>query len=241
MKPTNPIAQLEQWKKNNEQGKINQLVNEMNQSKIGSVKGNKLNIEPVKSAIKNCERNCETAKRNKTQLILDDTGFIKRNCETGCEFAKAQNGSVKNANQTNFGLVKNTQGNEHRETKNKYQGKLSINSLVVEYSQLTRQFKLILDSNRKCLEVYPDDFHHKLKMRDEMVDLIDRLKAGGKLFNALAKSQGITFCRDNQSTLKDFNQANGYLIHKFEEVITQINRLNIERVEGEKLQEVGNE
>ena len=73
--------------------------------------------------VQNCERNCETAKRNKTQLTLDNTGFIKRNCETGCEFAKVQNDSVKNANQTNFGLVKNTQGNEHREAKNKYQGK----------------------------------------------------------------------------------------------------------------------
>ena len=52
MKPTNPMAQLEQWKKNNEQAKINQFVNEMNQSKIGLVKGNKLNIEPVKSAVK---------------------------------------------------------------------------------------------------------------------------------------------------------------------------------------------
>ena len=48
MKPTNPIAQLEQWKKNNKQGKINQFVNEMNQTKIGLVKGNKLKIEPVK-------------------------------------------------------------------------------------------------------------------------------------------------------------------------------------------------
>lgn len=192
-KPTNPIAQLEQWKKNNEQGKINQFVNEMNQSQIGLVKGNKLKIEPVKSA-------------------------------------------VKNANQTNSGLVKNTQGNAGSEAKNKYQGKLWTNPLAFQFAQLTRQFKLILDSNRKCLEVYPDDFHHKLKMRDEMVDLIDRLKVGGKLFNTLAKSQGVTFCRDNQATLKDFNQANGYLIHKFEEVITQINQLNIERVEGEKLQ-----
>ena len=191
--------------------------------------------------VQNCERNCETAKRNKTQSTLDNTGFIKRNCETGCEFAKVQNDSVKNANQTNFGLVKNTQGNEHRETKNKYQGKLSFNPLAFEYAQLSRQFKLIHDSNRKCLEVYSDDFHHKLKMREEMVDLIDRLKAGGKLFNTLAKSQGVTFCRDNQATLKDFNQANGYLIHKFEEVIAQINRLNIERVEGEKLQGVSNE
>ena len=173
MKPTNPMAQLEQWKANHQQGKINQFVNEMNQ--------------------------------------------------------------------TNLGAVKNTQGNARSEVKSKYQGKLYANPLAFEFAQLTRQFKLILDSNRKCLDVYPDDFHHKLKMRDEMMDLIDRLKAGGKLFNALAKSQGITFCRDNQSTLKDFNQANGYLIHKFEEVITQINRLNIERVKSERLQGVGNE
>lgn len=124
------MAQLEQWKANHQQEKINQFVNEMNQSKIGLVKGNKLKIEPVKSA-------------------------------------------VKNANQTNSGPVKNTQGNAGSETKNKYQGKLSFNPLSFEYAQLSRQFKLIHDSNRKCLEVYPDDFHHKLKMRDEMVDLID--------------------------------------------------------------------
>lgn len=43
MKPTNLMAQLEQWKKNN--GKSNE-------TQIGSVKGNKLNIEPVKSAVK---------------------------------------------------------------------------------------------------------------------------------------------------------------------------------------------
>lgn len=149
---------------------------------------------------------------------------------------KANHKATSN-NETKNESVKNTQGNARSEVKSK----LWANPLAFEYAQLTRQFKLILDSNQRCLEVYPDDFHHKLKMRDEMMDLIDRLKAGGKLFNALAKSQGITFCRDNQTTLKDFNQANGYLIHKFEEVITQINRLNIERVEAEKLQGVGNE
>ncbi|HHF4460403.1 TPA: hypothetical protein ACPOVJ_000624 [Haemophilus influenzae] len=219
MKPTNAMAQLEQWKANHQQGKINQFVNEMNQTHLEAVK------------------NCESVKRFTKNLIspqtLVNTGVVNENCESKlrnseaiCEKSKA---------------VKNTQGNARSEVKSKYQGKLYANPLAFEYAQLTRQFKLILDSNRKCLEVYPDDFHHKLKMRDEMVDLIDRLKAGGKLFNALAKSQGITFCRDNQTALKDFNQANGYLIHKFEEVITQINRLNIERVEGEKLQGVGNE
>lgn len=190
MKPTNAMAQLEQWKANHKATSNNEIKN-----------------ESVKSAVKNCESKL-------------------RNSEAICESSKA---------------VKNTQGNARNEAKSKYQGKLWANPLAFEYAQLTRQFKLILDSNQRCLEVYPDDFHHKLKMREEMMDLIDRLKAGGKLFNALAKSQGVTFCRDNQSTLKDFNQANGYLIHKFEEVITQINRLNIERVESERLQEVGNE
>ncbi len=160
------MAQLEQWKANHQQGKINQFVNEMNQ--------------------------------------------------------------------TNLGAVKNTQGNARSEVKSKYQGKLWANPLAVQFTQLTRQFKLILDSNRKCLEVYPDDFHHKLKMRDEMMDLIDRLKAGGKLFNTLAKSQGVTFCRDNQATLKDFNQANGYLIYKFSEVVAQIERLQVEYIELQK-------
>ena len=170
--------------------------------------------------------------------------------------ANHQQGKIKQfvneMNQSNFGAVKNlgnlkieeaskTQQETQSEAKNKYQGKLWANPLSFQFTQLTRQFKLILDSNQRCLDVYPDDFHHKLKMRDEMVNLIDRLKAGGKLFNALAKSQGITFCRDNQATLKDFNQANGYLIHKFEEVITQINRLNIERVKSERLQGVSNE
>ena len=191
MKPTNPMAKLEQWKKNNEQEKINQFVNEMNQTQIGAVK----------------------------------------NCETDRQFAKAQ--------KANLHSDQKTQQEAQSGEKRKYQGKLSFNPLAFEYAQLSRQFKLIHDSNRKCLEVYPDDFHHKLKMREEMVNLIDRLKAGGKLFNTLAKSQGVTFCRDNQATLKDFNQANGYLIHKFEEVIAQINQLNIERVEGEKLQGVG--
>lgn len=218
------MAQLEQWKKNNEQGKINQFVNEMNQTKIGLVKGNKLNIEPVKSAIKNCERNCETAKRSKTQRTLDNTGFIKGNCETGCEFAKAQKADLHSAQKTQ----QEAQGREKR----KYQGKLFINPLVAEYSQLTRQFKLIHDSNRKCLEVYPDDFHHKLKMRGECVDLVDRLKGGGKLFNDLAKSANLN--AEQTALLKSFNQVNGYLIYKFSEVMAQIELLQIEYIELQK-------
>ena len=213
------MAQLEQWKANHQQGKINQFVNEMNQTHLEAVK------------------NCESVKRFTKNLIspqtLVNTGVVNENCESKlrnseaiCEKSKA---------------VKNTQGNARSEVKSKYQGKLYANPLAFQFAQLTRQFKLILDSNQRCLDVYPDDFHHKLKMRDEMMDLIDRLKAGGKLFNALAKSQGVTFCRDNQTALKDFNQANGYLIHKFEEVITQINHLNIERVKSERLQGVSNE
>lgn len=146
----------------------------------------------------------------------------KGNNELKIELVKS---AVKNANQTNFGLVKNTQGNEHREAKNKYQGKLFINPLVAEYNQITRQFKLIHDSNRKCLEVYPNDFHHKVKMRGECVDLVNRLKSGGKLFNELAKVTDLT--KEQTALLKDFNQANGYLISKFAEVVTQIEQLQV--------------
>ena len=204
------MAQLQQWKANNTKN----LVSDGGVS-VNGVHPNTLKIEPVKSEIKNCERNCETAKRNKTQLTLDNTGFIKRNCETGCEFAKAQN--------ANLHSVENTQGNEHSAPKAKYQGKLSFNPLAFEYAQLSRQFKLIHDSNRKCLEVYPDDFHHKLKMRDECADLVNRLKGGGKLFNELAKATDLT--KEQTALLKDFNQASGYLIYKFSEVVAQIERL----------------
>ncbi|MCQ9123300.1 hypothetical protein MUW69_002084 [Rodentibacter heylii] len=125
--------------------------------------------------------------------------------------------------------------------KGKHKGKLSLNPLAFSYAQITRQFRLISESNKRCFELYPDDFHHKLKMRAEMADLVERLKAGGKLFNALAKSQGNTLTKDNAGTLKDFNQASGYLIYKFNEVIEQIDRLNVERVENEKLQGVNDE
>ena len=141
-------------------------------------------------------------------------------------------GSVKNSHTLKFEDSPKTQQEAQGATKDKRQGKLPFNPLVVEYSQITRQFKLIHDSNRKCLEVYPDDFHHKLKMREECADLADRLKGGGKLFNELAKGTNLT--QEQTALLKAFNQVSGYLIHKFSEVVEQIDRLSIERVEGQK-------
>ena len=141
-------------------------------------------------------------------------------------------------NQSNFGLVKNSAKLKFEET-SKTQVNVLPNPLSLKYAQITRQFKLILDSNRKCKEVYPDDFHHKLKMRDECSDLIERLKGGGKLLNSLAKSNDLD--QEQTALLQAFNAGNGYLICKFAEVVEQINRLNIERVEIEKLQGAGNE
>ena len=109
--------------------------------------------------------------------------------------------------------------------KPKIHEKLSFNPLHAEYAQISRQFKLIHDSNQRCLEVYPDEFHHKLKMRDECADLVERLKGGGKLFNELAKAADLT--KEQTALLKDFNQANGYLIFKFSEVVTQIEQLQV--------------
>ena len=149
--------------------------------------------------------------------------------------------AVKNSSNLKFEETSKTQQETQGETKNKYQGKLYANPLAFKCSQLTRQFKLILDNNRKCLEVYPDDFHHKIKFRDELTDLVVRLKTGGKLFNEMVKAKGAKLSSNNQETIRNFNQANDYLIHKFGEVIAQINQLNIERVEGGKLQGGNNE
>ncbi|MBN6070553.1 hypothetical protein HYE53_05530 [Aggregatibacter actinomycetemcomitans] len=184
MKPTNPMAQLEQWKASHQQAKINCFANEMN------------------TLLKN--------------------GAVNQ----------SKTGSVKHSEKLKIENNPKTQQEAQGATKDKRQGKLPFNPLVVEYSQITRQFKLIHDSNRKCLEVYPDDFHHKLKMKEECADLVNRLNGGGKLFNELAKGADLT--QEQTALLKAFNQVNGYLIYKFSEVAEQIDRLNIERVEGQK-------
>lgn len=142
---------------------------------------------------------------------------------------------------TKIEKAEKTQQEAQGAIKGKCKGELSFNLLSLSCAQINRQFQLILASNQRCLENFPESFHHKLKMRAEMVDLIERLKAGGKLFNALAKSQGVTLTQDDAGTLKAFNQANGYLIYKFNEVIEQIDRLNVERVENEKLQGANDE
>ena len=129
----------------------------------------------------------------------------------------------------------NRNANLHSANTNQTKWKLCANPLAFKCSQLTRQFKLILDSNRKCLEVYPDDFHHKIKFRDELTDLMVRLKTGGKLFNEMVKAQGAKLSSNNQETIRNFNQANDYLIHKFGEVIKQIEQLQVENIEKQKL------
>lgn len=113
--------------------------------------------------------------------------------------------------------------------KRKVKGKEPFNPLMTKYSQLSRQFQLILDSNKRCLEVYPDEFHHKVKFRNELADLVVRLKAGSKLLNEMAKSQGVEI-KDKYGALKGFNQANNYLINKLVEVVEQIEQLQVEHV-----------
>lgn len=212
MKPTNPMAQLRQWKENNARN-----FSPVNQSKNDPIDGRK---------------NSPTNERKIALVNVPD--------KSG-EFPKIYDTPHDPNNCTKSNLLKNqqiekSQLENHGEPKKKYQGKLSINPLAFKLTQLTRQFKLIQESNQKCFDVYPDDFHHKLKFRGELMDISDRLKAGGKLLNQLAKLQGVTFTRENQAVLRDFNQANGYLLTKFNEVIEQIDSLNLERVENEKLQ-----
>ena len=56
--------------------------------------------------------------------------------------------AVKNSSNLKFEETSKTQQEMQGETKNKYQGKLYANPLAFNFAQLTRQFKLILDSNR---------------------------------------------------------------------------------------------
>ena len=164
-------------------------------------------------------------KANNTKKLVSDGGVSVNGVHPNALKIELVKSTVKNAT-----LLKNqerlkTQQEAQGEGKHKHQGKLSFNPLHAEYAQISRQFKLIHDSNRKCLEVYPDDFHHKLKMRGECVDLVERLKGGGKLFNELAKAANLT--KEQTALLKSFNQANGYLISKFSEVVTQIEQLQV--------------
>ena len=68
-----------------------------------------------------------------------------------------------------------------------------------------------------------------MKFRNELADLVVRLKAGSKLLNEMAKSQGAEI-NDKHGALKGFNQANNYLIHKLVEVVEQIEQLQAEHV-----------
>ena len=176
-------------------------------------------------------------KANNTKKLVSDGGVSVNGVHPNALKIGLVKSTVKNAtllkNQERLKTQQETQG----EGKHKHQGKLSFNPLHAEYAQISRQFKLIHDSNQRCLEVYPDEFHHKLKMRGECVDLVDRLKGGGKLFNELAKAANLT--KEQTALLKSFNQANGYLISKFSEVVTQIERLHIEHIALQKLRQGG--
>ena len=62
-------------------------------------------------------------KANNSKKLVSDGGVSANGVHPNSLKIEPVKSAVKNANQTNFGLVKNTQGNEHREAKNKYQGK----------------------------------------------------------------------------------------------------------------------
>ena len=51
----------------------------------------------------------------------------------------------------------------------------------------------------------------------------------------MVKTQGAKLSSNNQETIRNFNQANDYLIHKFGEVIKQIEQLQVENIEKQKL------
>ena len=117
-----------------------------------------------------------------------------------------------------------TQLGTHRETKPKNKGYYYPIGILGAYAQLNRQFKLINDSIIRCKEIYPEDYHHKLKFRDELNDFSLKLKGGAKLLNQFAQKAELG---DGQKAiLLNFNAAISYLLFKFKESAELVDKVN---------------
>ncbi len=83
-------------------------------------------------------------------------------------------------------------------------------------AQLNRQFELTNQATKRCKENYPDDYHHKIKMRGECLELVKRLKGGKEIYSRLATKNALS--DDEAKAFKQFKQALGYLIFHYQGV-----------------------
>lgn len=99
------------------------------------------------------------------------------------------------------------------------------------YPQWKRQRELIKQANRRCFDNYPDEFHHKVKMKKESQQLREGLIQG---LEVMADLLPITLTHAQKAKIKAFKHSSKYLIHYFNDVIKDIETLEIERIEQQK-------
>lgn len=148
---------------------------------------------------------------------------------------KAVKGQQKATNANATPLKEQGQKQEHKtENQGKTKTKIGykLNPLCLTMTQFNRQFKLMKDSNRHCLENFPDCFHHKEKTADECRELSRRLQQGKYLIREFTQGRELT---DEQiAILSEFRQALGYLCYKLDDIADDVTKLKIERIENAK-------
>ncbi|MFZ7224673.1 hypothetical protein [Avibacterium avium] len=106
---------------------------------------------------------------------------------------------------------------------------------ISHFPQWRRQGKIIKQANRKCFENFPNDFHHKIQMKKEGQTLLDGLAQGRELLLELTNKQELNPAQ--QAKNKAFKRSSKFLIGLLMAVVADVETLEIERMESEKLAE----
>lgn len=112
--------------------------------------------------------------------------------------------------------------------------KLSL-APVSHFPQWKRQGELIKQANRKCFDNFPNDFHHKVQMKKESQALLEGLIQGRELLLELINNQELD--KTQQAKNKAFKRSSKFLIGLLGNVVSDVETLELERLESEKLSE----
>lgn len=107
---------------------------------------------------------------------------------------------------------------------------------ISHFPQWKRQGELIKQANRKCFDCNPDLFHHKKQMKKESQMLAEGLIQGRELLLELLNNQALS--QPQQAKNNAFKRSSKFLIGLLMGVIADVEALELERMEAEKLAEV---
>lgn len=108
-------------------------------------------------------------------------------------------------------------------------------STISHFPQWKRQGELIKLANRRYFDNFPDAFHHKTQMKKESQALLEGLVQGRKLLLELINDQ--TLNTEQQAKNKAFKRSAKFLIELLTAVVADVEQLETERTESEKLAE----